>query len=149
MAKLIGRNIKQALALTGKSQQDLAEALGKDKGLVSRWCNDKVHPNPTSLKQIANFTGFSVNDILYGQFDGKKKHAIAPELTEYAHEEINSIMSFVRLLIKDCIASASKERAEYSYLNDPENPEDVLEQSYGPKLEVLREKIESLYKLMH
>lgn len=103
----LGKNIKRALVKSGHTQQDLVEYSGKDKGHISKWCNDKVRPTSQNLAMIADFTGYTMNEILSGSFyDEMQKVPKAKNgnvsVSDYAEREVNSIMAMVQDMLTNC-----------------------------------------------
>jgi transcriptional regulator with XRE-family HTH domain len=61
--KLINR-IRVVLAEKDMTNKQLAELVGKDPAVVSKWVTNKTQPNVETLIQIANALKVSVDELL-------------------------------------------------------------------------------------
>lgn len=61
--KLINR-IRVVLAEKDMTNKQLAELVGKDPAVVSKWVTNKTQPNVETLIQIANALEVSVDELL-------------------------------------------------------------------------------------
>ena len=64
MAKKTFNRIKAVLAEKGKSNNWLAEKLGRNITTVSRWCTNDMQPTMESLYQIAHALDVDVRELL-------------------------------------------------------------------------------------
>lgn len=64
--KKIYNRIKAVLAEKGKTNIWLAEALGKNKTTVSKWCTNDIQPTMETLFEIANVLDVDVRELLVG-----------------------------------------------------------------------------------
>ena len=65
MAKKQSLNrIKVVLAEKEKSNNWLAETLGKDPATVSKWCTNTTQPSLENIVEIAKCLGVTVNDLI-------------------------------------------------------------------------------------
>lgn len=64
MTKRIYNRIKAVLAERGKSNNWLADELGKNRTTVSRWCTNEMQPTMESLFQIAEVLDIDVRELL-------------------------------------------------------------------------------------
>ena len=64
MAKKTYNRIKEVLAEKGKSNNWLAEKLGRNITTVSRWCTNDMQPTMESLYQIAQALNVDVRELL-------------------------------------------------------------------------------------
>ena len=64
MAKKTYNRIKAVLAEKGKSNNWLAEKLGRNITTVSRWCTNDMQPTMESLYQIAQALNVDVRELL-------------------------------------------------------------------------------------
>lgn len=60
----IGRSIKIANAMQGKTQEDLAEYLGLNPATVSRICKGKAGTKTGVLAKMAAFYGMKVSEFI-------------------------------------------------------------------------------------
>ena len=56
--------IKVVLAEKRKTNKWLAEAIGKDRTTVSRWCNNHVQPSLEMLDKIAKLLDVNIQELL-------------------------------------------------------------------------------------
>lgn len=56
-AEWFGLNLTNILNKNGIFAKDIADQLGIDKSIVSRWCNGKMVPNAVNTVRIANILG--------------------------------------------------------------------------------------------
>lgn len=63
MAKQKYNRIKTMLAEREKSAKWLADALGKDKSTVSRWCTNDMQPSVETFYQIAKLLDIDVREL--------------------------------------------------------------------------------------
>lgn len=65
MAKKQSLNrIKVVLAEKEKTNNWLAETLGKDPATVSKWCTNTTQPSLENIVEIARCLGVTVNDLI-------------------------------------------------------------------------------------
>jgi transcriptional regulator with XRE-family HTH domain len=90
----VGMNIKRERAYAGKTQAQLAEALGVTPQAVSGWERDESRPDINQLRPLADFLSVTVDEILGGETKAKQRRktmAISDILYETA-EEIREYM---------------------------------------------------------
>lgn len=63
MAKTFNR-IKAVLAEKGKTNNWLAEQLGRNRTTISRWCTNEMQPSVESLFEIAKVLEVDVRELL-------------------------------------------------------------------------------------
>ena len=68
MGKDINR-LKVILAEKKRTNKWLAEQLGKDQAMVSKWCTNTTQPSLEMLMKIAKVLEVEVKDLLREQFD--------------------------------------------------------------------------------
>lgn len=68
MGKDINR-LKVALAEKKRTNKWLAEQLGKDQAMVSKWCTNTTQPSLEMLMKIAKVLEVEVKDLLREQTD--------------------------------------------------------------------------------
>lgn len=61
---MLGGNIREMLARSGKSQRDLADAIGVTQTMVSRWVRGENTPDAKQLLAIAEAIGVPAGDLL-------------------------------------------------------------------------------------
>ena len=64
MQKKANNRIKAALAEKNKSNNWLAEELGKNKTTVSKWCTNQMQPTMETLFEIAEVLDVDVRELL-------------------------------------------------------------------------------------
>ena len=68
MGKDINR-LKVILAEKKRTNKWLAEQLGKDQAMISKWCTNTTQPSLEMLMKIAKVLEVEVKDLLREQFD--------------------------------------------------------------------------------
>lgn len=73
--KKVYNRIKAVLAVQGKTNLWLAEALNKNKTTVSKWCTNDVQPPMETLFEIADVLRVDVKELLVSNilYDGVSK----------------------------------------------------------------------------
>ena len=71
----IGNNLKTLRTKKGMTQKELAEALSVSYQAVSRWENDEVEPDISTLSKLSSIFEVSVDEIINGNFDKKEETA--------------------------------------------------------------------------
>ena len=56
--------IKVALVENGKTGKWLAEQVGKNEAMVSRWCSNKMKPSLDTLVRISELLDIDVKDLI-------------------------------------------------------------------------------------
>ena len=56
--------LKVVLAEKKKTNKWLAEQLGKDPAIISKWCTNSAQPNLENLVEIAKCLEVTVNDLI-------------------------------------------------------------------------------------
>jgi len=64
MSKKASNRIKAVLAEKGKTNNWLAEALGKNRTTVSKWCTNNMQPTFETLYEIAEVLDVDVRELL-------------------------------------------------------------------------------------
>jgi transcriptional regulator with XRE-family HTH domain len=64
MDKKAQNRIKAVLAEQGKTNNWLAEALGKNRTTVSKWCTNQMQPTIETLFQVAEALDVDVRELL-------------------------------------------------------------------------------------
>lgn len=64
MAKKASNRIKAVLAEAGKTNNWLAETLGKNRTTVSKWCTNQMQPTVETLYEIAEALDIDVRELL-------------------------------------------------------------------------------------
>lgn len=64
MTKKATNRIKAVLAEQGKTNNWLAEELGKNRGTVSKWCTNQMQPTMETLFEIAEVLKVDVRELL-------------------------------------------------------------------------------------
>jgi putative transcriptional regulator len=64
MDKKAQNRIKAVLAEQGKTNNWLAETLGKNRTTVSKWCTNQMQPTVETLFEIAQALDVDVRDLL-------------------------------------------------------------------------------------
>ena len=64
MAQHTYNRIKAVLAEKGKTNNWLAEKLGRNRTSVSKWCTNKMQPTVESLYQIAKALDVDIRELL-------------------------------------------------------------------------------------
>lgn len=59
-----GKNIKEAIAKSGKSVYDIAEEMFIDPDNLYRWCKGKRMPTLENTAIIADLTGVTIDDLV-------------------------------------------------------------------------------------
>ena len=58
------RALTYFLALRGKTQQDLINALGYSSSTVSQWCTGKTVPRMNRIEQISQYLNIDTSDLM-------------------------------------------------------------------------------------
>lgn len=66
MTKKAANRIKAVLAEKNKTNNWLAETLGKNRTTVSKWCTNQMQPTVESLYEIAEALDVDVRELLVG-----------------------------------------------------------------------------------
>lgn len=64
MAKKASNRVKAVLAEKGRSNNWLAEELGKNRTTVSKWCTNQMQPTVQTLYDIAEALDVDVRELL-------------------------------------------------------------------------------------
>lgn len=94
----IGNNLKKLRTNKGMTQKELADSLCVSSQAVSRWENDEVEPDISTLSKLSSIFGVPVDAIINGDFEKKDDAAeevaaaaavatVISEVTESKHEE--------------------------------------------------------------
>lgn len=62
--KIMAKNIKKYLELTGKTQKAVCNDLGLKESTFSDWLNGKVYPRIDKIELIANYFGVKKADLV-------------------------------------------------------------------------------------
>ena len=70
MENTIGKRIASLRRGKGLTQDELSEMMGVSPQAVSKWENDQSCPDITSLPQLAEILGITVDELLSGKGSG-------------------------------------------------------------------------------
>ena len=80
MRKKFQTNLKQIMALKGKSQSDIVKALNFKQSTVSDWLNGKKYPRMDKVQMLANYFNVDIIELV----DNQSTDAITFTITEKA-----------------------------------------------------------------
>lgn len=80
----IGNNLKKLRANKNMTQKELAEALNVSYQAVSRWENNEVEPDISTLSKLSQIFGVSVDQIINGDVDKPKEEPHNEEVAAVA-----------------------------------------------------------------
>ena len=87
----LGIKIRELRRRDGRTQENLAEALGVTAQAVSRWESDTTYPDMQMIPAIANYFHISI-DELFGYHDDREekiKNILISEILKNINERIN------------------------------------------------------------
>lgn len=61
--KIFSQNLKRISSEKGKTQADIAAALGCSSSTTSDWFSGKKYPRPDKMQRIADFLGVYMSDL--------------------------------------------------------------------------------------
>ncbi len=79
MENTIGKRIASLRRGKGLTQDELSEMMGVSPQAVSKWENDQSYPDITSLPQLAEILGITVDELLSGKKESIPAVKILPE----------------------------------------------------------------------
>lgn len=91
----IGQNIAELRKSQDLTQRELAERLGVSQSHVARWESEKTQPRSRALKQLSEFFGVTVEELLSGG-SGNLKTALDVE-----DQELLELLKELKNLSKD------------------------------------------------
>lgn len=94
--RIIGKNINRLIKMSGKQQQEIADALDIPPTTFNTWCMGRVMPRYSKLQKLAEYFGCSVSEIV----DDQDETAVTFDPTATLKQSINkslSIMSYDQL----------------------------------------------------
>lgn len=62
--EIFARNLKFYVIKSGKTQSQIADAIGVSKGTFSDWCSGRSHPRMDRVQQLAEFFGISKSSLV-------------------------------------------------------------------------------------
>lgn len=74
----------QRLEALGKSQADLAEAVGVSPGTVSHWITGRRLPRPQKFSEICAYLKLDEAELLGGKLPASKVGGVLAEIDQYA-----------------------------------------------------------------
>lgn len=83
-------NLTRALVASNKKKSHLARHLGISSQAISQWYSSGTVPHVDRLKEIADFLGVTVSDLLFGDLD-KKAHGAPSQLKPVPSSNVDYI----------------------------------------------------------
>lgn len=81
------KNLRYYLALSGKSQKELAQIIGVSAPTMNEWCKGKKTPRMDKVQKLANYFGIQNSDLI----EDKSKQLAESELSERKKEFIKRV----------------------------------------------------------
>lgn len=75
----LGARLKTLRAGSGKTQEEIAQALGTSRATLANWEVDRTQPDPDTLKRLADLYDVSI-DYLVGRSDDRKPSGLPGSL---------------------------------------------------------------------
>jgi transcriptional regulator with XRE-family HTH domain len=88
MENTIGKRIASLRKGKGLTQDELSEMMGISPQAISKWENDQSYPDITSLPQLAEILGITVDELL----SGKKAEPTVKLVPEAQRKDIKDLM---------------------------------------------------------
>jgi transcriptional regulator with XRE-family HTH domain len=88
MENTIGKRIASLRKGKGLTQDELSEMMGISPQAISKWENDQSYPDITSLPQLAEILGITVDELL----SGKKAEPTVKLVPEAQRKDIKDMM---------------------------------------------------------
>lgn len=82
---MLTKNLKHLRAVTGLTQQGLAQKIGFSQQAIARWETGKATPDPDTLIKLAAVFNVSVDELL-GSSKPKETYYLNPETAKMAQE---------------------------------------------------------------
>lgn len=109
MKLMLGEKIKELRKRDGRTQEDLANALGITNQAVSRWEKDGSYPDMEMIPAIANYFGVTIDELFGYENDREKKvDAVVARISK-----LNAQNNGVDVNIEECIAIAREALIEF------------------------------------
>lgn len=105
----IGKTVRELRRRDGRTQDDLAQALGVSPQAVSRWEQGGAYPDMELIPSIANYFGVSIDELFGYENDREKK----VDETVKRLRDMNFKNNGVDINITECIAAAREALIEF------------------------------------
>lgn len=103
----VGSRIRAIRKARGESQTEFAQKINATLPAVSNWETGKNIPNNERLKKISDLSGFTVEQILYGE-----KYSYNIEIYDYLKEEYKAYTDFYKNILGSFLNEYAFERAD-------------------------------------
>jgi len=121
----IGNNLKQFRAESGLSQKEIADTLNVSPQAVSRWENNEVEPDISTLSKLANIYKVSVDELINGKKLEETKQVEESKPIEEAKEEVKETSVDPVVVVIPKIQQKSEEKEEQSEEEEAKTEEPV------------------------
>lgn len=85
---IFAKNLKRLVSNSGRSQKEIAQALGVTYSTFNTWCRGKAIPSMAKVQAVAEYFGVGKSDLLDTQEDAMHYYLDdeARELAEFLHK---------------------------------------------------------------
>lgn len=97
--QVFARNLQRYIAMSGKTQKELADAIGVSAPTFNEWISGKKFPRIDKIQKLADYFGILKSDLIE---DKEKKPTVDDGLTD----EQRKLIEFARSLSDDDAAFA-------------------------------------------
>ena len=98
--KVFAENLLYYINLFGKSQKEVAEAIGVTTSTFSEWCNAKKYPRIDRIEMLANYFGLNKSDLIEEHKDMPQEDKLTAEIARLARPLTDSKKQAVLAILR-------------------------------------------------
>ena len=99
LARIVARNLRRLIALSGKNQKDIAKELGYNSTTFNTWCMGKILPSMGKVQAMADYFGVGKTALYEENPDEIELTTLEKEIIEAYRMAEEGIKASVRKLL--------------------------------------------------
>lgn len=93
--EVLSRNLKKYMAISRRTQKEMAEIAGVSEAAFSDWVNGRKYPRIDKIQKMADALGILKSDLIEDKDPSKKEDFLAWIKTEATIEELSEVLAAI------------------------------------------------------
>lgn len=115
------KNLTYYIEHSGKTQRDVADAIGVSAPTMSDWVNGKMFPRIDKIERLANYFGCLKSDLIEDKTEMKKSNEAIAAVIARLRTDSNFLSLVESMMHLDAAQMQSVEQLLAAFLKQPKN----------------------------